>query len=299
MSYHQLQTRAALIAQMLHSFSVEPGDRVAIFAENSVEWIESYLGITCMGGTAVPIDSKLREQEVTHILHDSAARVLITTAKSYPILREIEDKLPHLQTVLLIGGNTQLPADSTHVHYDDYHTQVHNMNDTDASERIYNTLQPKPTDVASLIYTSGTTGRPKGAMLTHRNFTSDVEYCRQAFADITNRDNFLLVLPLHHAFAFTTCLLLPIALGGSISIVASLKTLAEKHAGNPPLSPDRRPPAAGKNVCENFGWHPAETLRTPAYENRPFQTGRQKKFSQNLAAISALSLQAGRRVTPT
>jgi long-chain acyl-CoA synthetase len=71
-------------------------------------------------------------------------------------------------------------------------------------------------------------------MLSHRNFVSDVTGALEAFKGITCEENFLLVLPLHHAFAFTACLLVPIQLGCSISLVESLKTIAENMAETHP-----------------------------------------------------------------
>ena len=68
------------------------------------------------------------------------------------------------------------------------------------------------------MYTSGTTGRQKGAMLSHENFTANVYSCTHAF-DIRPDENFLLVLPLHHAFAFTGNLLLPLAGGNGKQIL--------------------------------------------------------------------------------
>ena len=85
---------------------------------------------------------------------------------------------------------------------------------------------PKDDDIASFIYTSGTTGRQKGAMLTHANFTSDFQAMYDSI-DVFEDDNFLLLLPLNHAFAFTTSLVVPICAGCEISFVESLRTISE------------------------------------------------------------------------
>ncbi|MCF7847215.1 MAG: AMP-binding protein [Kiritimatiellales bacterium] len=88
----------------------------------------------------------------------------------------------------------------------------------------YRRHDPGPDDPAPFIYTSGTTGRQKGAVLTHGNFASNVASCQKAI-DIHQTDNFLLVLPLHHSFAFTTAMLLPIFVQCEISMVENLKTI--------------------------------------------------------------------------
>jgi len=226
-SYHELLVRVRHVAEILSRFNIKPGDCVAIFSENSPKWPEIFFGIVGMSATAVPVDAKLQEQEVAHILRDSGAKLLLTGAKSYPLLRDIEPHVPDLQIVLLIGGREILPIRNRRIKYMDYEPLMEDVAATAGSPaRAYDKRHPKDDDVASLIYTSGTTGRQKGAMLTHRNFTSNVEGCRKAIG-IYPSDNFLLVLPLHHSFAFTANLILPIAVGSEISFVENLKTVSE------------------------------------------------------------------------
>jgi len=78
-----------------------------------------------------------------------------------------------------------------------------------------------PDDLAVIIYTSGTTGHPKGAMLTHANLRHNVASCRQVL-EAVQLDRFALVLPMFHSFMLTVCVLLPLAVGGSIVLVKSL-----------------------------------------------------------------------------
>jgi long-chain acyl-CoA synthetase len=226
-SYHGLLARAWHVAEVLARQGVKPGDRVALFRENSPEWPEMYFGIVGLGATAVPVDAKLQDQEVAHILRDSGARVLFAGAKSYPLLRDIERHVPELEHVALVQGHDLLPIQSRKISYRDYDQLMEDVAEAAGSAgRAYDRQSPGDDDVASFIYTSGTTGRQKGAMLTHRNFTANVESCQKAIG-ILEADNFLLVLPLHHAFAFTANLLLPLAVGSEISLVESLKTVGE------------------------------------------------------------------------
>ncbi|MDD4736610.1 MAG: AMP-binding protein [Kiritimatiellae bacterium] len=227
-TYEQLLQRVRLTAEVLHRLGIASGDHVALFFDNSIEWIELYLAITGLGASAVPMDPKLREQEVAHILSNAECTCLLTTARNYQLIREIEDKLPALKSVLFINGkHITLPATGP-IRYEDLEIQMQQAAEMlPADLTAYDLATPADSDVASIIYTSGTTGRPKGAMLTHLNFTSDVKSSLGLFWDVSEEDNFLLVLPLHHAFAFTTCLLVPLASACSISIVESLKTLSE------------------------------------------------------------------------
>ena len=226
-SYRELLVRVHHVTEMLARMGIKPHDRVGLFRENSLEWPEIYFGIVGMGATAVPVDAKLQEQEVSHILRDSGARLLFAGAKSYPLLRDVEPHVPELEKVILVDGREVLPTSSKRLKYFDYEALKQDVSKAaNSAGRAYDKHQPAEDDVASFIYTSGTTGRQKGAMLTHRNFTSNVEQATKAI-DVKASDNFLLVLPMHHAFAFTVNLLLPIFVGGEISFVENLKTVGE------------------------------------------------------------------------
>ena len=78
-------------------------------------------------------------------------------------------------------------------------------------------------DVASIIYTSGTTGHSKGVALTHANLLSNVDACA-IVCDIQPHDDFLLILPLHHTFACTVSLLLPMAMGARVTLATSYRS---------------------------------------------------------------------------
>ena len=226
-TYNELLAKVRRVAEILARFGVKPGDRVAIFRENAPEWPEIYFGIAGMAATAVPVDAKLQEQEVAHVLRDSGAKLLFSDAKYYPLLRDVEPHIPDMHTVVLTDGHEILPIHSRRIKYFDYDQLIKDVSDQAGGERrAYDRHHPKDDDVASFIYTSGTTGRQKGTMLTHRNFTANVQGCEQAIR-VRADDNFLLVLPLHHSFAFTTNLLLPLSVGAEISFVENLKTVGE------------------------------------------------------------------------
>ncbi len=226
-TYSELLAHTHQAAELLARLGIKPGDRVAIFRENAPEWPELYFGIIGLAATAVPIDAKLQEQEVAHILRDSGAKALFASVKSYPLLKDVEPHVPDLGHIILMGGQEILPVAARKIKYWDYDELLAKSAEGALSERrAYDRHDPKEDDIASFIYTSGTTGRQKGAMLTHRNFTSNVKSIQEAI-HIKASDHFMLVLPLHHAFAFTTNLLTPIGSGAEISFVESLKTVGE------------------------------------------------------------------------
>lgn len=226
-SYEQLLDRVRRVSELLGRLRVGPGDHVGIHLSNCPEWPEIYFGIVCMGATAVPVDAQLREQEVAHVLRNSGAKAVFASSRTYQVLRDAEAHLPQLEAAVLVEGDAVRPHPSDRVRYEVFEEAVEAASKAAAGQdSVFDRNSPKPGDVASIIYTSGTTGRQKGAMLTHANFCSNVTASLEAI-EVFDTDNFLLVLPLHHAFAFTTNLLIPVASGAEISLIESLRTLGE------------------------------------------------------------------------
>ena len=226
-SYGGLLRRVRCVSEVLHQLEQGRGSHVAIFLDNEFRWPEIYLGISTAAFAAVPVDAKLREREVAHILRDSEAGVVFASSRTYSLIRDVADQLPKLRHVIVLDGDTIIPEEKTAVTYHDYATLMAQHVDAAREEgAYYASAVPEATDIASIIYTSGTTGRQKGAMLSHGNFCSNVDVLLNLIS-VRNDDNFLLVLPLHHVFAFTGNLLIPLAAGSEISFVESLRTVGE------------------------------------------------------------------------
>ena len=230
LSYRQFLAHVRNVAEVLaRTCHVRPGDRVALMGANSPEWCAIHYAITGLAAVAVSIDVKLQEQEVSHILSDSGASVLFMDSAAETRILDIAGRCPNLRHIILFGvQKPELDNGKTRG------IQLHDFDKSLAEVRsfaaghgaAYDRYHPKDSDVASFIYTSGTTGRQKGAMLTHRNFTANFQQLDGAI-DIYPDDSFMVILPLHHSFAFTVCLVTPIASGTSMSFVESLRTVGE------------------------------------------------------------------------
>ena len=230
LTYRQFLATVRNVAEVLvRSCHVRPGDRVALMGANSPEWCAIHYAITGLAATAVPVDVKLQEQEVTHILSDSAASVLFMDSAAETRILDVSVRCPNLRHIILFGAQKpELDNGKTRG------IQLHDFDKALAETRAfatghaaaYDRFQPKDSDIASYIYTSGTTGRQKGAMLTHGNFTANFKSIDAAI-EIRPDDNFMVILPLHHSFAFTVCLVTPIASGVQMSFVESLRTVGE------------------------------------------------------------------------
>lgn len=226
-SYREFEAKVRNVAEALvRVCHVHPGDRVALMAANSPEWCAVHYGITGIGATAVPVDVKLQEKEVCHVLGDSGAKALFTDGHGMDLLGAMERHCPSLRFVVAMDGPVEEGETERIRTFAFEKVMAETAKASQGKGAAYARLKPKSEDLASLIYTSGTTGRQKGAMLTHGNFTSNFESLDAAI-EILPDDNFFLLLPLHHAFAFTTCLVTPIAAGVQISFAEGLRTISE------------------------------------------------------------------------
>lgn len=230
LTYRQFLARVRNVAESLARVGhVRPGDRVALLGANSPDWCAIHYAITGLAATAVPIDVKLQEQEVIHILSDSAASVLLMDSASEVRILDLTSRCPNLRHVILFGSRKpELNADKTRgIQLHDFDQILANSKtQAEGHGAAYDRYHPKESDIASFIYTSGTTGRQKGAMLTHGNFTANFKSIDAAI-EIRPDDNFMVILPLHHSFAFTACLVTPIASGVQMSFVESLRTVGD------------------------------------------------------------------------
>lgn len=230
LTYRQFLALVRNVAEALvRTCHVRPGDRVALLGANSPEWCAIHYAVTGLGATAVPVDVKLQDQEVTHILSDSGACALLMDSASEANVYGLAGRCPNLRHVVLFGDRKP-ELDNGRARGIVMHDFDKILAETQAQAEghgaAYDRFHPKEEDVASYIYTSGTTGRQKGAMLTHGNFTANFRQIDAAI-EIRPDDNFMVILPLHHSFAFTVCLVTPVASGTAMSFVESLRTVGE------------------------------------------------------------------------
>ena len=225
-TFGDLAARARCVAEALAKLGVKGGDRVALMMENRPEWMSTYLGIVSVGVTCVPVDARLHAHEVSHILRDSEAVALFGSGKVGPLVQEIMGTMKFLRSVVLLDGAIGEDRREGGIRLYDYDRLLESVEAAaDAPGACFDNHEALEGDVASIIYTSGTTGRSKGAMLTHANFCAQLEALK-CFTVRTD-DNFLLVLPLHHAFAFTANFIVPLRCMCEVSMVENLRTIPE------------------------------------------------------------------------
>jgi long-chain acyl-CoA synthetase len=205
-TYTEMFQRVQGLAIALIQQGIQPGSRVAIVSENRPEWVMAYLGIVTAGGTAVPLDVQMTKKEVFSLLEQSGSHMVVASDQT----RELVRSLPTNTRLMTLDPRTG----TEELVYEELVTQG-----------LKGSLPPvpiHPEDVASLLYTSGTTGKPKGVVLTHRNLFSNAWAMMNSGLGSAN-DNFLLMLPLHHAYPFMISCLVPLFLGAKITLLQSLK----------------------------------------------------------------------------
>ncbi|MFA5038778.1 MAG: long-chain fatty acid--CoA ligase [Candidatus Omnitrophota bacterium] len=202
-AFEELWNESCRAACAIRQAGARPGERVALLLDNAPEFVFAYFGILMNGSVIVPVNHMFKREEVSHILQDSSASILITSRAYAGLAAEVNTMSENLRKVLLVQDLKDARIDQ------EVCRQIR--------ERSKNALH---SDVAVFLYTSGTTGRPKAAMLTHGNLLSNVR-SSAACIHVNSRDAFACFLPLFHSFAATVCMLMPLHEGASIVIMKS------------------------------------------------------------------------------
>lgn len=210
----------------LISWGVEPGDRVALLSENRPGWAFADLSTLCAGAWTVPIYPSLGAEEVEYILKDSGSAVcFVSDQEQLDKVLEVRDRCPDLRCVVTLDP-IEREDDERCCTARDLIERGKGGRESEPGAIEERLAGIDPDDVASILYTSGTTGRPKGVMLTHRNFVSNVLDTLKTLA-ITSEDAHLSFLPLSHSFERTAGYYIMVHSGVSISYAESVDTVAD------------------------------------------------------------------------
>ncbi len=194
-TYAELERRTWRLGGHLADLRLQPGDRALIYLGNSVDIIESYLGVTRANAVAVPFNPHSADAELAYVLDDSGARVVITDPAHLDQVRKLVPGRPYLKVV--VTGDEPLPrGNASVVSYTELTTK-----DPVVPARDDQGLD----DVAFMLYTSGTTGKPKGVLSTQRSCLWSVAACYAPVIGLNHDDKVLWPLPLHHSLAHVLC----------------------------------------------------------------------------------------------
>ncbi|MBO0789576.1 MAG: acyl-CoA synthetase [Ktedonobacteraceae bacterium] len=193
--YGQLYADVKRFAGALMMQGVRPGDRVALFLDNCPAFVVAYLGTQLAGGIVVLVNTQYRQVELSHIMTDAGVKVCVTSEAGRTELFRLEASALELLVVVDDTGDMRAGELIKSITFADFVAQGGSR---DAQATFPSLTVPAPDDPALIGYTSGTTGRAKGALLCHRNLTSNIEALTTAWR-WTDNDHLLLTLPLFHA----------------------------------------------------------------------------------------------------
>lgn len=211
------------IAIGLSQLGVKAGDRIAIISENRPEWSLTDLAILSLRAVNVPIYTTQAVDQIRYILEDSGAKMLFVSGKK--LLKHAEQAIQSVERIeklVFFDSDSKPEGDNRSVTL----TEVEQLGEAAGDSIDFEQLlsEVKADDLATIIYTSGTTGEPKGVMLTHENFVSNVVSISRGLP-IRSSDRSLAVLPLSHIFERTVFYVL-CSNGVSIHYCSSFDQLA-------------------------------------------------------------------------
>ncbi|MFD5413838.1 FadD3 family acyl-CoA ligase [Streptomyces nojiriensis] len=207
-SYAQLGERVERAAAACAAAGIEPGDRVAVWAPNTLEWIVSALGAVSAGAVLVPLNTRFKGAEAAYVLERSRARLLFVTGTflgtSYVAsLRRAAAEgpgtgplpgLPHLEQVVVLADD----APDSFRTWKDFLAGGDGVPAAAVRERAEAIRPESPSDI---VFTSGTTGSPKGAVITHAQSLRCYDVWSE-LAGLREGDRYLIVNPFFHTFGY-------------------------------------------------------------------------------------------------
>ena len=191
-TYSQFADAVARTAALLAGEGVAKGDVVSLLMPNSVEYVIAYFACWRLGALAGPINSHLKEQEISYVVSNSEAKALLVGSEFLPLINQLRD-LPTLNAVILFDDEAQATRDFT---------------------KVEATADVTLDDEAIIIYTSGTTGKPKGCLLTHGNVVANARQISQ-WLGFNESDRLLTMMPLFHMNAVSVTTMSALYAGGS------------------------------------------------------------------------------------
>ena len=195
-SSQEFLRRAAGLAHAMVELGVKSGDRVGLFAPNCPEWHTADFAISGSGAVTVPIYFNESPDRMTYILNHCGAQVVfIAGARQLEKFALVRGQLEHVQHVIVAGARDVLPSE-----YLRYETLISSTGAAEIAAYRLRASQVLSSQLASIIYTSGTTGEPKGVMLTHSNFSSNVTDSCADFQVKPEVDLAVSFLPLAHVY---------------------------------------------------------------------------------------------------
>jgi len=221
-TYKDLEKKVIIFSSALQKLGVEKGDNIAILSENRPEWVISDIAIMAVGAITVPLHATFSARAICTVLKHSKAKILIVS--NIDFLNKVllgQKYLKNLQKIIVIDKLTAVQKEMLSSKVLGFKALM-DMHQSDNYEKVF----LDPDEVCSIIYTSGTTGTPKGVLLTHRNFLSNVEAVNEMIP-VKKSDVFLSFLPLSHVLERMAGYYMPLFHGAAIAYAENSKQIPQ------------------------------------------------------------------------
>lgn len=240
-TYRQIRESVYKMAAGLTSLGINKGDRAALISEGRNAWVISELAVLYAGAVNVPVSVKVNElSDLKFRLAHSGCKIAIVSSGQADKIKNIKNDLPDLEKIILLDQPDVI--DSDEIFYGDLLSagEKYLFDFRKKFDERWQTL--KEADYANICYTSGTTADPKGIILTHRNYTANVEQST-ALLPIPEDYVSLLILPWDHSFAHTA---------GIYTLMKNGASMASVEVGNTPLETIKNIPNNIKEISPTF-----------------------------------------------
>ena len=255
-TYAETLSMAKRIAAGLMALGVEKGDKVSYLSEGRDMWVIGELGVLFAGAVNVPLSIKLEEtNDLVFRVKHSDSKYVITSKFQLPKIRKILSECPMVEKVIIFDEVADKQDNEMYI------GEIIEMGDKFLAENEEKLVERYrsigPDDYANISYTSGTTADPKGILLTHRNYTANVEQAHSVIG-VDEGDRMLIILPLDHCFAHVAGFYTMMSYGASLGTVPSGKSGREALRNIPTSIKEFKPhvmlsvPTLAKNFKKNI-----------------------------------------------
>jgi len=240
-SYSEIREKVHQFAAGLLSLGLQKGDRVSLVSEGRNAWAISELGVLYTGAINVPLSVKLMEgSDLKFRITHSGSKIVILSGGQSRKLESVKNELDGVEKFIYLDPRPEYgPKD---LFFDDILVmgKKYLSENKDKFDKTWQSVEAN--DVANICYTSGTTADPKGIMLSHRNYTANVEQ-GLTIMNIPTYYCSLLILPWDHSFAHTA---------GVYAIIASGASMASVQIGTIPMETLKNIPINIKEIKPHF-----------------------------------------------
>ena len=255
-SFRETREEAYKIGAGLYQLGLKKGDKVSLLSQGCNLWITSELGILYAGGVNVPLSIKLTEStDLLFRIQHSDSRYVIVSEQQLPKIRKIIADCPKVEKIIVLDPLETYEENEMPISEIIAMGEAYLKDHADDFRALYESVGPD--DYANISYTSGTTADPKGILLTHRNYTANVEQGASVIS-CEKGDVMLIILPLDHCFAHVAGFYTMMSYGGSIATVPIGKTAIATLKNIPIAIKEVRPmlmlsvPALARNFRKNI-----------------------------------------------